>query len=129
MQVLRILGVWLVALSLTSIVFGGVKGFLFIFLIYGMFMTLPAFAVLAIALTIEGVLVRRNYPFMAMALGPVIGLVVPIVLFIIAPNKNNALSAASMLVWITVGTGLLWALSYLWVSRRSRFRQAEEKSD
>ena len=72
MQVLRILGVWLVALSLTSIVFGGVKGFLFIFLIYGMFMTLPAFAVLAIALTIEGVLVRRNYPFMAMALRPVI---------------------------------------------------------
>ncbi|WP_157225195.1 hypothetical protein [Sphingobium yanoikuyae] len=119
----------MVALSLTSIVFGGAKGFLFVFLIYGMFMTLPAFAVLAITLTIEGVLVRRNHPLMAMALGPVIGLVIPIVLFVIAPNKNNALSAASMLVWITLGTGLLWTLSYLWVSRRSRFRQAEEKSD
>lgn len=129
MQVLRILGVWLVALSLTSMVFGGAKGFLLVFLIYGMFMTLPALAVLTITLTIEGVLVRRNHSLMAMALGPVIGLVVPIVLFIIAPNKNNALSAASMLVWITLGTGLLWALSYLWVSRRSRFRQAEEKSD
>lgn len=129
MQLFRIIGVWLVALSLTSLLFGGVKGFLFVFLIYGMLMTLPAIAVLAITLAIENALIRRGHPAMAIVLGPVIGLIVPILLFIIAPNKSNALSAASMLVWITVGTGLLWAVSYLWVSRRSQLQLAEEKSD
>lgn len=128
MQVLRILGVWLVALSLASLLFGGTKGFLFVFLIYGMFMTLPAFAILAITLSIENVLIRRDHPVMAVALGPIMGLVVPVVLFIIAPNKSNAFSAATMLVWITVGTGLLWALSYLWVSRRFRFQSAENEA-
>ncbi|GBH29103.1 hypothetical protein [Sphingobium xenophagum] len=129
MQFFRILGVWLVSLSLTSLLFGGLEGFIFVFLVYGMFMTLPALAVLAITLMIEGILIRRGHPVITVALGPVIGLVVPVALFIIAPNKNNALSASKQLIWITVGTGLVWALSYLWVSRHSLFQSKEAASD
>lgn len=129
MQFLRILGVWLIALSLVSLLFGGGKGFLFVFLIYGMFMTLPALAVLATASLIEGVLIRRSHPVAALALGPVIGLVVPALLFLIAPNKSNAMSAMGPMAFVTLGTGLLWALSYLWCSRGSRLQQTEEQFD
>lgn len=128
MQILRVIGVWLVALSLTSLLVGGAKGFLVIFLIYGMFMTLPALGFLALTLAIERVLIRRDRPVMAVALGPVMGLIVPAALFVIAPNKGNALSAVSMLALITVGTGLLWALTYLLMKHRYRSDPAADKA-
>ena len=121
MQILRITGVWLVALTIASFFYGGGgKDFLAVFLTYGFFMTLPALVILAVLARIEDMLVRRGHPVAALSSGPILGLVVPALLYLVASNKSNASAALTLIVPITLGTGLLWAASGLLFPRGSR---------
>ena len=122
MQILRIAIIWMLALCTMSLLVGRLDGFLFAFLLYGMFHTLPALLILALAAYIETVLVQRNRIIAALALGPAFGLLVPAGLYLIAPNKHNAASAMTGLLMITLLTGLLWAASFLLLWRRARQR-------
>jgi|GEM_PF-2630503 len=126
MPILRIVLVWLISLSFVSLLFGRIEGFLFVFLLYGLFATVPALVALAIASAIEGALVRRGRSIAALAVGPAGGFVIPALLVIVAPSKRNAMAAVDQINFIALSTGMVWALSYLWLSRASRSRPAKE---
>lgn len=119
MQIFRIIGVWLFALIIASIILGGIRGFYTIFVTYGFFMTLPAIAILSIFAIIEAIFIHLGYSTASRAVGPILGLAVPVLLYLFAPNKSNAISALTHLVPITFGAGILWTASYSWFPRRS----------
>ena len=129
MVILRIAAVWLIALSLASLVFGGGEEFLYAFLLFGLLLTIPAVVILAMTSAVEGVFVRQGHRAVAVALGPAVGLIVSALLFLRAANMDKVVSDLWPVALIAFGTGLLWAASYLLFSRSSRLLPSEGQSD
>ena len=111
MRFLRILIVWIVTLALFSLLAGSGSGFMFIFFMYGFVMTIPALIALTVTSLVEDRVAKMESTAALLAVGPVMGLVVPVVLFAIAPNKGNAAAAMPLLFLLTLGAGLLWMAS------------------
>lgn len=118
---LRILGVWGVALTVASLIGGGGDGFMLVFALLGFFMTIPALVLLGLASAIEGAVLRASGPFAAAWVGIGIGLLVPVGLYAIAPNPENAKQALAFLAPLSLGTGVLWSLSGIVFPRRQRW--------
>lgn len=127
MRILRIISVWLVALCIASFAFGSGKYFSTIFLTFGVFMTLPALGILTLLSIIESVGTRMGHPIVSLAAGPVFGLIVPVFIYLVAPNRDNAAEGLVLIGPITLVTGLVWAASYFCFPRASRSRSPPGK--
>lgn len=119
MSFLRFVVVWLAALTIASAIAGKDGGFVVIFTTYGFLMTLPAIIAFAAAAVIEKLLEKKIGKFSALS-GVLVGATVPLTLYLIAPNKQNALSGMVFIAPISVGAGLLWSVSYFLVPRRKQ---------
>jgi len=111
---IRIFGVWLTALGIASLI-GEAQAFLFVFVLMGFFLTLPALVILLAARAIESQMHKAAGPFAASWVGVVLGLIVPAGLYAIAPNPENAMQALTFLAPLSLGTGILWLLSSIFV--------------
>ena len=125
MQVVRIIGVWLITLLCWSW-YGGrgsSDGFRVMFMVFGLFMTIPVLIALAIACLIETALVLHESRALAISVGPVMGLIVPLLLT--AADRNKTIGDAVQLFPITLGAGVLWAVTFP-LLRRNRLRQIDD---
>lgn len=127
MRILRIISVWLVALCIASFSFGSGKYFSVIFLTFGVFMTLPALAILTLLSTIESIGTRLGHPIASLAAGPIFGLVVPAFIYLVPPNRDNAAEGLVLIGPITLVTGFVWAASYFFFPHASRSRPPTDK--
>lgn len=101
---------WLAVLSLASMM-GGPQGFYIIFILYGFLLTIPALILLLPVQGVEALVHALAGPHVAAWTGVGIGLLVPVGLFAIAPNPDNAIQALYFLAPLSLGTGILWSLS------------------
>jgi hypothetical protein len=112
MILVRIAGVWLLALSLATLALSGFEGFsTFVFFVFGAVLTLPALFLLFAASLVERRFLDAGRSLPAMSVGVAFGLLIPLFLYWIAPNKANALAGMDFIGPLCVGTGLLWSLT------------------
>lgn len=109
--ILRIIGVWLTMLTVASLIGGGADGFVMVFMLAGFFMTVPALILLAIASALERGFAKAGHRLAAAFSGIVVGMLVPVGLYAIAPNPENAKQALFFIAPLCLGSGILWSLT------------------
>lgn len=121
---MRIIGVWLAALTAVSLAMGRLQAFWFIFAIYGIALTLPALFILCAVSEAERRLLRAGRPLLALSVGLAFGLLLPPILYWMAASKENVADTMPFYIALCVGTGLLWSLTALPRVRRAGRTQA-----
>jgi hypothetical protein len=107
---IRIFGVWLTALGIASRT-AGPGAFVFVFMLLGFFWTIPVLVLLLLTRAIESRLYKSAGPFATPWTGVGVGLLVPVALYALAPNPENAKQALAFLAPLGLGTGILWSLT------------------
>lgn len=115
---LRIIAVWATALCLMGLLMGGPQGFTLIVALFGAILTLPALLLLALVSEVERRLLGAGKRIAGTLTGVAAGLLLPAILYAVAPNPENAAAGMELLLPLCGGTGLLWSLSTIALLRR-----------
>lgn len=113
--------VWSAALLIIAM---AATGFMAIPIPYVIFaaaiLTVPALLFLSAAESVERRLLAANRVLAARFVGIAFGFLVPLGLYLIAPNKANAMAGLVFIGPVCLGTGLIWSLTSPGAARAAR---------
>lgn len=119
---LRIIMVWTISICIVCYFLADNRrdGFILMLIVFGIILTIPALILLGIAFVADSILLDKGQVAAAFAVGPLIGLAVPLIMFAVVANDIDPVSKVVFYFKISMLTGILWSgsLSVQWLAYR-----------